>query len=61
MTRALSTRLQLRTDGAGRPLVLLVTPGQRHADLAMTLCGQTPGRYVVMSSGVVKPFRASQV
>jgi hypothetical protein len=26
----LSTKLHLRTDGAGRPLVLLVTPGQRH-------------------------------
>jgi transposase len=25
-----STKLHLRTDGAGRPLVLLVTPGQRH-------------------------------
>jgi transposase len=26
----LSTKLHLRTDGRGRPLVLLVTPGQRH-------------------------------
>jgi transposase len=26
----LSTKLHLRTDGTGRPLVLLVTPGQRH-------------------------------
>jgi transposase len=26
----LSTKLHLRTDGGGRPLVLLVTPGQRH-------------------------------
>jgi transposase len=26
----LSTKLHLRTDGQGRPLVLLVTPGQRH-------------------------------
>jgi transposase len=26
----LSTKLHLRTDGHGRPLVLLVTPGQRH-------------------------------
>ena len=26
----MSTKLHLRTDGAGRPLVLLVTPGQRH-------------------------------
>jgi transposase len=26
----LSTKLHLRTDGGGRPLVLLATPGQRH-------------------------------
>jgi hypothetical protein len=26
----LSTKLHLRTDGTGRPLVLLVTQGQRH-------------------------------
>jgi transposase len=26
----LSTKLHLRTDGRGRPLVLLATPGQRH-------------------------------
>jgi IS5 family transposase len=26
----LSTKLHLRTDGRGRPLVVLVTPGQRH-------------------------------
>jgi transposase len=26
----LSTKLHLRTDSTGRPLVLLVTPGQRH-------------------------------
>ncbi len=26
----LSTKLHLRTDGHGRPLVLLATPGQRH-------------------------------
>jgi transposase len=26
----LSTKLHLRTDGHGRPLVILATPGQRH-------------------------------
>lgn len=26
----MSTKLHLRTDGRGRPLVLLVSPGQRH-------------------------------
>ena len=26
----MSTKLHLRTDGQGRPLVLLATPGQRH-------------------------------
>ena len=26
----MSTKLHLRTDGHGRPLVLLITPGQRH-------------------------------
>jgi hypothetical protein len=26
----LSTKLHLRTDGGGRPLVILATPGQRH-------------------------------
>ena len=26
----MSTKLHLRTDGRGRPLVLLATPGQRH-------------------------------